>query len=296
MESLQDKFEYAKEQLDIGNFGRVEKAAAELRASEVVQFVQYGMLLEALVLSEQEKDEEAIPFYDALIEQYPELEYAYYYRFEALTRLQDFEMARKDGKKLVRLDSENIAYHNCLIIADEFLGHYPSVIASCDQILSLAPEAIDFIFTKAMAKTKLGLLQEALLDYQNFIEADIDADDSSMAYFDMARIYLQLADLNTAKKYFEKARIGDDFDPQIESALGFIHAKTVDQAAGLAMINRAIDVESSLCDPFYHRAKLLLDMGNRAQAKIDLELARERDFDRIFDEQIDALYQAMESS
>jgi len=290
MENLQDTFEYAKEQLDIGNFGRVEKAATELRQSTTEQYIQYGILLDALLLSEQEQDEEAMVFYDELIQKYPNLEYAYYYRFEALIRELEFKKARLDALRLVQLDDKNVEYINCLIIVDEFLGDYMQVIEHCNKILANDPEEYDFIFSRAMAKVKLGHLKEALADYQYFIQVeDIDMEDLKMAYLDMGLIHVQLEEYDRAKSFLEKARLEDYFDTKIESTLGLIHAKTIDQTEGLAMINKTIAYDSETSYPFINRAKLLIEMGELERAKLDLNLAEQFDIDFLYHTNIKSL-------
>jgi len=91
--------------------------------------------------------------------------------------------------------------------------------------LLIGGENIDSIFINANNLYQSGDYNEAILAYESLIDKDID---NCTLYYNMANAYYQLNQLGYARLYYERAKIYDFNDPDVNYNLNTLEQKLID--------------------------------------------------------------------
>lgn len=283
---LQERLQYAKEQLQIGNYGRVERAANELINSNDPHFLKDGLLYKGMSLSFQGSSAEAIEYFNQAIDIDPQFEFAYYYRLDNLFRIGNIDEARADAHKLISLDDQNVLYYEKLAAIDMEMGEYASAESSCDKVLSIEPENIAFISLRADMRNRQKKYQLALEDFLQLqsLEAFEQVDQNSV-YISTGFAHLKLEDYENAKVQLEKAFELNPNHPLTLAYLGYALTHLNEMEKGVDLINDSIDINPNISYTYLLLAKAAIALNEMEDARECLELAQEHDEEeRLVDE------------
>ncbi len=292
---LQERLQYAKEQLQIGNYGRVERAANELIDSSDPEFVKDGLLYKGMSLSFQGNTSESIQYFNQAIETDPNFEFAYFYRLDNLFRMGQIDEARADAEKLLSLDDQNVLYYEKLAAIDMEKRDFVSAEVICDKVLSIEPDNIPFISLRADIRTKQKKYALAIEDYLTLqATEDFELLEPTGIYIATGFAYLNLEDYANARIHLEKAK---DLNPNHPLALAYLgysltHLDEVDN--GVELINDSIDIAPNISYTYLLLAKVAIVLNEMEDAKECIELAQEHNQEGHLSEEIDALLNALE--
>lgn len=291
---LSGKLEFAKEQLEIGNYGRVERITNILIENKDKSFLKEGLRLKGVSLFYQNRMDEAYQLFSELIEKFPLFPDAYFYRFEILIELVKFGEARIDALSLISIDQSNPEYLNKLIIVDEYLGHYESVIETCDKILNLYPNDSLFLATRGGAKLELKQFENAIQDFEKSL-INSDEIEQSLNYNNIGFAYSNLGEYQKAKKALIKSLELDETEPFALNNLGFVLSKLGEVEKGLNLINQSIKIAPENSYAFKNRAKIFLERGDLSKAKKDLHQAKELDYEILYGNEVNELLEKIKA-
>jgi len=291
---LQERLQYAKEQLQIGNYGRVERAANELISSNDPDFVKDGLLYKGMSLSFQGSNTEAIDYFNQAIEADPNFEFAYYYRLDNLFREGKIDEAKADAEKLIALDDKNVLYYEKLAAIEMEMGEHASTEAICDQVLNLEPEHIAFVTLRADMRTRQKKYQLALEDYLSIQESEeFEQLDQNGVYISAGFAYLNLEDYPNAKIQLEKALDLNANHPLTLAYLGYTLTHLNEMDKGVELINDSIDINPNISYTYLLLAKAAIVLNEIEDAKECLELAQEHDQKELLTEEIAAVHKLL---
>ena len=89
-------------------------------------------------------------------------------------------------------------------------------------------ENIDSLFVNANNLYQSGDYNKAINAYESLIDKDID---NSIIWYNMANSYYQLNQLGYARLYYERAKIYDFNDPDVNYNLNTLEKKLIDDVA-----------------------------------------------------------------
>ncbi len=201
---LEKQLEYAKDQLEVGNYGRVERAADELMNTKDSPFVKEGLLYKGLAVLSQTRQAEAMEYFNRSIAEFPDFNLPHFYKCEVLMRQGKLQEARAAALVLCATDETNPEYQNILVTVDEFLEDHQAVVNTCDKVLAIHPQNFNFLYAKATAKRALEEYEVAIETYLLADEVEgIDEVEKAYIYNDIGVTYAQLKQFEEAKKYIE---------------------------------------------------------------------------------------------
>ncbi len=292
---LEERLKYAKEQLQIGNYGRVERAANELINSNDAEFLKDGLFYKGMSLSFQGNTTEAIDYFNQAIETDPNFEFAYYYRLDNLFRVGQIHEARADAKKLISLDDQNVLYYEKLAAIDMEMGDNESAEAIANKVLEIEPENIAFIALRADMRSKQKKYAAAIEDYLKLqASEEFEHMDQISTYTSTGFAYLQTKDYESAKMQLEKAKALNSNHPLALAYLGYTLTHLDQMDDGVELINDAIDINPDISYPYLLLAKAAIVLEEMEDAKECIELAQERDPEGQYKEEIDELLKKLE--
>ena len=169
-EKLNNDLRRIKEQIEIGNYDRAVRISNLLIYSKIPKVMSFGFLYKGRALSLDKRYDEAISVFHQLIDLWPESELAYLYRCETFIRIGEFEKALIDANTLMKFDQLNLDYLSIYIKVNQILGDFQTVIRYSSKILYYYPEQRSYLLTRAQAKGKVGLYEEALLDCKKVLQ------------------------------------------------------------------------------------------------------------------------------
>lgn len=291
---LFEKLAFAKEQLEIGNYGRVEKIANDLIGNIDKSLLKEGLRIKGLSLFYQNSLEEAYQIFSELIEKFPLFPDAYFYRFEVLIELERFGEARIDALDLISIDQNNPEYLNKLIIVDEYLGHYESVIETCDKVLNLYPNDSLFLATRGGAKLELKQFENAIQDFEKSL-INSDEIEQALNYNNIGFAYSNLGEYQKAKEALVKSLELDETEPFALNNLGFVLSRLGEVEKGLNLINQSIRIAPENSYAYKNRAKIFLERGDLSKAKKDLLQAKELDYEILYGKEVNELLEKIKT-
>ena len=121
------------------------------------------------MILEAGKHKKAIAYYDAALQQNPNLTDVYWNRGNAKDNLGDFEGAIEDYDNAIRLDPEHSVAYYSRGIAKDNLDDFLGAIEDYDNAIRLNPEDANFYYNRGFAKSKLGDFEGAIEDCDNVI-------------------------------------------------------------------------------------------------------------------------------
>ena len=287
---LQKKLNYAEEQLEIGNFGRVLNTAKILIEAVDSPFVKEGLLYKGMAYFHLRNYEAAVDFLSAAIEEDQDLTLAYVYRGEALIFLERFMEARKDALISCTLDPTNLEYRNNLIAVDQYLGDYQSIINTCNKVLKIFPNAFDFLLTRGDAYLLSRQFDLAIEDYHYLLHETVIED------FDIVHLYNNLGYAFSKKEvyqlaidYFELALEIEEQHPYTLNNLGWALFQIGETEKALEAINLSIRYDPQNSYAFKNRAKIQIHLGWKENAKKDLLQAQALGYHIHYDDEVERL-------
>jgi len=287
---LQERLKYAKEQLEIGNYGRVTRAANELIDSNDPEFLKDGLLYKGMSLSFQGNTSEAIDYFNQAIDTFPDFQFAYFYRLESLVNRRQLEEAKADAAKLIELDETNVLYYEKLAAIELELGNMDVIEEICEKVLSMEPD--NTTFTSILANLHFDEKKfQSAIDHYKKIEAseDFERIDQAPIYRRIGFGYLKLEDYTPAKSYLDKGLELNPNDPLAIAYLGYAltHLDEVDK--GVDLINDSIDMAPNNSYAYLLLAKVAIVLNETEDAIECLDLAQEHDTLEKLGEEIEEL-------
>jgi tetratricopeptide (TPR) repeat protein len=287
---LEKKLEYLKEQFEIENFGRVERIAGELITSGEEAYQREGLFYLGLSLARQGAYGDALEKFGELVDHHPDPEKVLYPMFECHYYLGDFVEARGTAEQLHALAPQNPDYLDALISANQYLGDFAAVAKHCEQALALEPGNIHLISYMASAKIRLGQFREAIDDFLSIVgHSDVNDTDRAMIHSEIGYAYSKMERYPEAKDYLERALAADDSPAVYHNNLGFVLAQLGDTQKGLDLINQALTLDPDNSYAYKNRAKVFLQLRETEQAIEDLLMARELDYELLYDDEVEKL-------
>jgi tetratricopeptide (TPR) repeat protein len=287
---LEQKLAYAKEQFEVANYGRTERAADELINSGDPDFKYDGLLYKGLALQNLRRAKESIPYFTEIIENYEDNTWAYYYRINAYLGIGEFLEARKDALVLCALEEDNITYLEQLLGVEEYLDNYESIIECCNKLLALDTENAVYLDTRAHAKLKGKDFEGAIADYL-WLEKMEESDEQIFAnlYNNIGFAYAEMEDFDKAKDYLERCLDIEEHQTFAMNNLGYVLARMGEIENGLNWINRSLSFNPQNSLAYKNRAKVYLVLDRRDDAIRDLQTASDLDYTIHYDSEVDEL-------
>lgn len=165
---------------------------------------------------------------------------------------------------------------NCMRDGD-YEGAIDAFQEALDQSLAVVGSTeIDTCFYKAAAQSAAGKTEEAAATYQ----AVIDYDDSNIeAYYLLGTLYLNQGNIDQAKKNYDEAvtKAKDDFQVYLAVYRQYMSAGMDTEAQ--ECLQTALEQGGKSGEDYAHRGHIYLLLGDYDKAKVELELAIEKESD-----------------
>jgi tetratricopeptide (TPR) repeat protein len=245
------------------------------------RFSGYVAYWRGRILTLRKKHEQALSCYQQALKQHPRLAQAYYARGRCYSELQKFEPALADYNQALRLKPKYFSTSTTLGFffyrgrAHYWLKNYRNALIDFDRALMLKPGTAGNYSMRAHAEYALKEYQQAIDDCTRAAEAN----------YKSVCVYNIRATANYHLKNYQKAI--PDFDAALElnakgvasyvnRGLCYYGLKNYSQA--IQDISRAItltpDAETAR-NSIYNLGLIYLDMGEIAQARVELDRALE---------------------
>jgi len=283
---FRERLAWAQEQLEIGNFGRVERVVQEVLDSGADDLKPAARRLRGIAFFQQGQVGDAIEVMNRVLEDNPDDEQALYVRSRGYILIQDLIKAGLDAEKLRTIAPDSPHYVELLIEIKGLLGHFSDIIPLCDRVLELDADSEHILASRGHAFLQTGQYDNAIADFRKLIDGGWE---NEYLYNNLGLAHSRKGDYEQALTLLDKAL---EFNPRhahARSNRGFALFKLGDAADGLRELHLALQLDPDNANAYKNRALIYLALDERDEAHDDLLTAKELDYSLFLGEEVDRL-------